>query len=74
MEGAISMAFSRIDAEVFLLVLYRNNELRLWSVSTLQSVASYSCTEYQGAQGRKFFLLNLTFKYIHYLMYLFSPK
>ncbi|XP_030561642.1 nuclear pore complex protein Nup160 homolog [Drosophila novamexicana] len=51
LEGAISMAFSRIDGEVFLLVLYRNNELRLWSVSTLQSVASYSCTEYQGAQG-----------------------
>lgn len=54
MEGAISMAFSRIDGGMFLLVLYRNNELRLWSATSLQSVASYVCGESQGAQGRKF--------------------
>lgn len=57
MEGAVSMAFSRIEGEMFLLVLYRNNELRLWSVATLQSVASYACVDSQGAQGRKFYKL-----------------
>ncbi|XP_002003887.4 nuclear pore complex protein Nup160 homolog [Drosophila mojavensis] len=51
LEGAVSMAFSRIEGEMFLLVLYRNNELRLWSVATLQSVASYACVDSQGAQG-----------------------
>lgn len=57
MEGAVSMAFSCIEGEMFLLVLYRNNELRLWSVVTLQSVASFACVESHGAQGRKFYKL-----------------
>ncbi|KAH8376726.1 hypothetical protein KR093_001073, partial [Drosophila rubida] len=51
LEAAVSMAFSHIEGEMYLLVLYRNNELRLWSVATLQNVASLSCAESQGPQG-----------------------
>jgi len=53
MEAAVSMSFSHIEGEMFLLVLYRNNELRLWSVSTLHNIATLSCAETQGVQGRK---------------------
>ncbi|XP_034098681.1 nuclear pore complex protein Nup160 homolog [Drosophila albomicans] len=51
LDAAVSMVFSHIEGEMYLLVLYRNNELRLWSVSTLQTVASLSCAESHGAQG-----------------------
>ncbi|KAH8306666.1 hypothetical protein KR044_006051 [Drosophila immigrans] len=51
LEAAISMAFSHVEGEMYLLVLYRNNELRLWSVATLQVVTSLSCAESNGAQG-----------------------
>ncbi|KAM8717624.1 hypothetical protein ACLKA7_004338 [Drosophila subpalustris] len=51
MEAAVSMSFTHIEGEMFLLVLYRNNELRLWSVDTLQNIASINCAETQGAQG-----------------------
>jgi len=47
------MSFSHIEGEMFLVVLYRNNELRLWSVSTLHNIATLSCAETQGVQGRK---------------------
>ncbi|XP_017032815.1 nuclear pore complex protein Nup160 homolog [Drosophila kikkawai] len=39
-EAAMSMAFSEIEGYLYILVLYRNNELRLWSVDGLQTVAS----------------------------------
>lgn len=53
METAVSMSFSRVENDMFLLVLYRNNELRLWSVDTLQNVASLNCSDSQEKQGRK---------------------
>ncbi|EDW76015.1 uncharacterized protein Dwil_GK14894 [Drosophila willistoni] len=43
-EAAVSMAFSQIDDEIYLLVLYRSNELRLWSVDTVQPISSINCT------------------------------
>nr|ACM79338.1 nucleoporin 160 kDa [Drosophila melanogaster] len=55
LEAATSMAFSEIGGEIFILVLYRNNELRLWSVDNLQTVASINCSTELGqdsaAQG-----------------------
>jgi len=52
------MAFSEIGGEIFILVLYRNNELRLWSVDNLQTVASINCSTELGqdsaAQGREY--------------------
>ncbi|EDW02941.1 nuclear pore complex protein Nup160 homolog [Drosophila grimshawi] len=51
LEAAISMAFSRIEGEMYLLVLYRDNKLRLWSVANFQCVALLSCEESEGPQG-----------------------
>ncbi|KAH8416814.1 hypothetical protein KR222_005997, partial [Zaprionus bogoriensis] len=51
MEAVVSMAFSHVGSEMYLLVLYRNNELRLWSVDTLQNVASLSCADSQESPG-----------------------
>ncbi|KAH8248893.1 hypothetical protein KR032_004033 [Drosophila birchii] len=39
-EAAMSMAFSEIEGQLYILVLYRNNELRLWSGDGQQTVAS----------------------------------
>ncbi|KAH8403080.1 hypothetical protein KR222_004297, partial [Zaprionus bogoriensis] len=57
LEAAVSMAFSRVESDVYLLVLYRNNELRLWSVDTLQHVASLNCADGQEAPGPQSSLL-----------------
>jgi len=53
------MAFSEIEEDVFILVLYRSNELRLWSVDGMQTVASINCSAGSGpgglgAQGREY--------------------
>ncbi|KAH8279731.1 hypothetical protein KR054_003325 [Drosophila jambulina] len=58
-EAAVSMAFSEIEGHTYILVLYRNNELRLWSVDGLQTVASTnfsagSSHAGSGAQGREY--------------------
>ncbi|XP_017059294.1 nuclear pore complex protein Nup160 homolog [Drosophila ficusphila] len=50
-EAATSMAFSEIEENIFILVLYRNNELRLWSVDSLQTVASINCLGESGHGG-----------------------
>ncbi|KAH8335889.1 hypothetical protein KR074_001899 [Drosophila pseudoananassae] len=44
LEAAISMAFSEIEGQFFLLVLYRNNEMRLWSLDNIQTLASINCS------------------------------
>ncbi|KAH8276417.1 hypothetical protein KR018_005700 [Drosophila ironensis] len=44
LEAAMSMTFSEIDGQFYLLVLYRNNDLRLWSLDNLQTVSSINCT------------------------------
>ncbi|SPP79478.1 nuclear pore complex protein Nup160 homolog [Drosophila guanche] len=38
-----SMAFSEIDGKTYLLVVYRSNELRLWSLDTMQTVSTINC-------------------------------
>ncbi|KAH8391371.1 hypothetical protein KR200_004591 [Drosophila serrata] len=58
-EAAMSMAFSEIEGHIYILVLYRNNELRLWSGDGLQTVAStnfFAGTSHagSGAQGREY--------------------
>lgn len=53
METVVSMSFSHVENHMYLLVLYRNNELRLWSVDTLQTSASINCGDNQETQGRK---------------------
>ncbi|EDW88051.1 nuclear pore complex protein Nup160 homolog [Drosophila yakuba] len=51
LEAATSMAFSEIEGDIFILVLYRSNELRLWSVDNLQTVASINCSGGLGQGG-----------------------
>lgn len=51
LEAATSMAFSEIEEDVFILVLYRSNELRLWSVDGMQTVASINCSAGSGPGG-----------------------
>ncbi|XP_017110346.1 nuclear pore complex protein Nup160 homolog [Drosophila elegans] len=51
LEAATSMAFSEIEGDLFILVLYRSNELRLWSVDSLQTVASINCSAGSGHGG-----------------------
>ncbi|EDW26629.1 GL13120 [Drosophila persimilis] len=43
------MSFSEIDGTAYLLVVYRSNELRLWSVDTMQAVSTINCSD--GGQG-----------------------
>ncbi|XP_017855131.1 nuclear pore complex protein Nup160 homolog [Drosophila busckii] len=50
-ESVISLAFSQIEGSIYLLVLYRNNELRLWSTATLQSISTLNCASASGIQG-----------------------
>ncbi|KAH8413093.1 hypothetical protein KR009_007873 [Drosophila setifemur] len=51
LESAMSMVFSEVEGSLFLMVLYRNNELRLWSLQTLQTVASINCSTGSGLGG-----------------------
>ncbi|XP_030384092.1 nuclear pore complex protein Nup160 homolog [Scaptodrosophila lebanonensis] len=60
LESAIELAFSQIEDKMYLLALYRNDDLRLWSVDTLQNVCMIRCvgTQCAGrAQGPQINLL-----------------
>ncbi|XP_033252022.1 nuclear pore complex protein Nup160 homolog [Drosophila miranda] len=48
-DAANYMSFSEIDGTAYLLVVYRSNELRLWSVDTMQAVSTINCSD--GGQG-----------------------
>ncbi|XP_017151418.1 nuclear pore complex protein Nup160 homolog isoform X1 [Drosophila miranda] len=42
-DAANDMSFSEIDGKTYLLVVYRSNELRLWSLDTMQAVSTINC-------------------------------
>ncbi|XP_055842239.1 nuclear pore complex protein Nup160 homolog [Episyrphus balteatus] len=50
-EYANSLVFTHINGHIFLVALYRDDQLRMWSTTSLQNVCSISCIR-EGAESR----------------------